>query len=103
MFKLFSLLLALVMASSAACLSVFAGSKNNYQKVTLIGDSIATALRMEYDGEGAPPENIAKYYRYDASVGKWIRTGASHGAWVENSWPSRVVRGLGLGEKDLFN
>ena len=101
--KLLSILLVFVMLVGAGCLSAFAGSKNNYKKVTLIGDSIATALRMEYDGEGAPPESIAKYYRFDTNVGKWIRTGGTHGAWVENSWPARVVRGVGLDENDLYN
>lgn len=101
--KLLSILLTFVMLTGAACLSAFAESKNNYKKVTLIGDSIATALRMEYDGEGAPPESIAKMYRFDANTGKWIRTGATHGAWVENSWPARVVRGVGLNEKDFYN
>ena len=101
--KLFSLLLALVMASSAACLSVFAGSKNNYKKVTLIGDSIATALRMEYQGEGAPPEDIRYQFRYNEDSGLWTRTGATHGDWVENSWPAQVVRGVGLDRNDLYN
>lgn len=101
--KVFSLLLALVMAASAMCISVLAESKSNYKKVTLIGDSIATALRMEWRGEGAPPADIAKYYRYNEGSGVWTRTGATHGTWVENSWPARVVRGVGLNENDLFN
>ncbi|MBR1703871.1 MAG: hypothetical protein IJ720_00735 [Clostridia bacterium] len=101
--KLLSLILALVMASSAMCLSVLAESKYAYKKVTLIGDSIATALRMEWRGEGAPPEDIKPYYRYNEGSGLWTRTGATHGTWIENSWPARVVRGVGLNEKDLYN
>lgn len=101
--KLLSILLALVMAASAMCLSVLAESKYNYRKVTLIGDSIATALRMEWRGEGAPPESIAKQYKYNPSSGQWYRAGATNGAWVENSWPARVVRGVGLSENDLYS
>lgn len=98
-----SLLLTLVMATSAMCLSVLAESRYKYQKVTLIGDSIATALRMEWRGEGNFPDELKPYYRYNADSGLWTRTGATHGTWVENSWPARVVRGVGLQENDLFN
>lgn len=101
--KLLSILLAIVMAASAMCLSVMAESKYNYKKVTLIGDSIATALRMEWRGEGAPPAEIIHMYKYNENTNTWTRTGATHGAWVENSWPARVVRGVGLSENDLFN
>ncbi|MBO4382467.1 MAG: hypothetical protein J5847_00070 [Clostridia bacterium] len=103
MTKALSILLAVLMLASAACLSVFAQSKYDYKKVTLIGDSIATALRMEWRGEGAPPADIAQYYKYNEDSGKWTRTGATHGAWIENSYPSRVVRAVGLGENDLYN
>lgn len=98
-----SLLLTLVMAASAVCLSVLAESRYQYKKVTLIGDSIATALRMEWRGEGNFPDELKPYYRYNADSGLWTRTGATHGTWVENSWPARVVRGVGLQENDLFN
>lgn len=101
--KLFSLLLAVMMLLSAVSLSVFAEGRYKYKKVTLIGDSIATALRMEWRGEGAPPAEIAQYYKYNESSGTWTRTGATHGAWVENSYPARVVRGVGLSENDLYN
>ena len=103
--KLLSLLLALVMAASAMCLSALAESsyQYKYKKVTLIGDSIATALRMEWRGEGAPPADIAKYYKYNENSNTWTRTGATHGAWVMNSYPARVVEGVGLSEKDFYN
>ena len=96
--RIFAVLLSLVMLASAACLTVFAQSKE-IKKVTLIGDSIATALRMEQP-DGIPAGYEQYYKEYD---GQWMRSGATHGAWVHNSYPARVVEALGLGKEDLYN
>ena len=80
--KLLALLLALVMAMSAICISAFAAHKKQYQSYTFFGDSVTTGF------------GIDSYF----VVAKEQASGTAEGARVPGAYPDLVAKGVGIDE-----
>ena len=92
--KLIALLLALVMAMTAACISVFAAHKKQYQAYTFFGDSVTAA-------SGIPA--YYEYFVYNEETGKI--EGTAEGQRVRDSYPDLVAQGVGInnGLENYYN
>ena len=80
--KVLALLLALVMAMSAICISAFAAHKKQYQSYTFFGDSVTTGF------------GIDSYF----VVAKEQASGTAEGARVPGAYPDLVAKGVGIDE-----
>ena len=78
--KVLALLLALVMAMSAICISAFAAHKKQYQSYTFFGDSVTTGF------------GIDSYF----VVAKEQASGTAEGARVPGAYPDLVAKGVGI-------
>ena len=80
--KLLALLLALVMAMSAICISAFAAHKKQYQSYTFFGDSVTTGFGLQS-------------YTDVAEVG-----GTAEDKRVPGAYPDLVAKGVGIDENN---
>ncbi|MBQ3050735.1 MAG: hypothetical protein IJC96_02475, partial [Clostridia bacterium] len=80
--KLLALLLALVLALSAVCVSAFAAHKKQYQSYVFFGDSVTTGF------------GIQSYYDV-AEEG-----GTAEGKRVAGAYPDLVAKGVGIDENN---
>ena len=80
--KLIAILLALVMALTAICVSAFAAQKKQYESYTFFGDSVTTGF------------GIASYYAV-AEEG-----GTAEGMRVDGAYPDLVAKGVGIDESN---
>ena len=91
--KLLALLLALVMALTAFCVSAFA-AKKQYHAYTFFGDSVTAAA-------GLP--SYYTFYKQDPVTGKW--EGTAEGQRVLGSYADLVAQGVGInnGLENYYN
>ncbi|MEE1300288.1 MAG: GDSL-type esterase/lipase family protein, partial [Acutalibacteraceae bacterium] len=80
--KLLAILLALVLAMSAICVTAFAAHKKQYQSYVFFGDSVTT-------GFGIPSYFV---------VAQTTETGTAEGKRVPGAYPDLVAKGVGIDE-----
>jgi len=83
--KLIALLLALIMALTAFCISAFAMENKQYHAYTFFGDSVTAAA-------GIP--SYYEFFKYDPATGKY--EGTAEGQRVRGSYPDLVAKGVGI-------
>ena len=70
--KLLALLLALVMAMSAICISAFAAHKKQYQSYTFFGDSVTTGFGLQSYTDVAEVGGTTKKGRTSSMIKRYI-------------------------------
>ena len=92
--RILAVLLALVMALTAVCITAFAAHKKQYTAYTFFGDSVTAAA-------GLP--SYYTFYHQDPVTGKW--EGTAEGQRVEGCYADLVAKGVGIdnGLENYYN